>query len=95
MSVQDLEVEIATLRDFLKHPGWDLLSSRMRKVADSALTGMRNYKTQDDLHKHTFTYLANLDMIEAPKLLLTHAEARLKMELDKSKKELPKPKNLW
>lgn len=95
MSIQDLEVEVATLRDFLKHPGWEMLSSRMKKVADASLQGMRNYKTQDDLHKHTFTYLANLDMVEAPRLLLTHAEARLKMEVEKFKKELPKPKNLW
>lgn len=61
---------LAMLKDLLEHDGWKLLEAQVRKTAADQFTKMRNAGSQDDLLKHTYTYMAMLDLLDSPHLLI-------------------------
>lgn len=69
---QLLEQEAEALQSLLHHPGWEYVMKRMRVKADTAMQGMRGAKTQDDLLKHTYTYLAVTELVNDPADHLKH-----------------------
>ncbi len=67
---EDIVMQFEALQSLLQHPGWHLLQDQMRRNAAQALSQMRNAKTQDDLLKHTYTYMAVSDMMTAPDVMM-------------------------
>lgn len=62
--------ELEALQGLVNHPGWEVLKTRIKAQADSQLGAMRNSSTSDVLLRHTYTYMAMTDLIEAPAVLI-------------------------
>lgn len=69
MTPRDAEIQLEALMALDKHPGWLMLVDHLKKRSDMEMSAMRNAKTQDELLKHTYTYMALADLPNAPKLL--------------------------
>lgn len=67
---EDILMQFEALQSLLQHPGWHLLQDQMRRNANVALAEMRNAKTQEDLLRHTYTYMAVTDMVSAPDVMM-------------------------
>lgn len=69
MTSRDIEIQLEALMALDKHPGWLMLVDHLKKRSDMEMSAMRNAKSQDELLKHTYTYMALADLPNAPKLL--------------------------
>lgn len=71
MNNRELVVEeLEALQQLKSSRGWETLTSRMKAQADAQLGYMRNATSADMLLKHTYTYMALTDLIEAPNVLI-------------------------
>lgn len=52
-----------------QHPGWQQLVEQIRREADATLSLMKSSKTNDELVRHTQTYITLLSIPEMPKKL--------------------------
>lgn len=64
------KLDLEALQGLVRHPGWQLLSDRIKAQAAQQLAAMRNAPTQDALLKHTYTYIALADLPDAPEVLI-------------------------
>lgn len=71
--------EVEALQGLLRHPGWDILARQIKASADVAMQSMRNAPTQDELLKHTYTYIALADLPTAPEVMIKHREQILQL----------------
>lgn len=62
--------ELEAYQSLVQHPGWELLAKRIRATAEESLRQMKGAQSQDMLLKHTYTYMAQLDMLESPAMLI-------------------------
>lgn len=61
--------QLEALQGLLRHPGWEVLGGRVRAMAETQLAAMRNAKNSDELLRHTYTYMAFKDLLDAPEML--------------------------
>lgn len=79
-----MERNLEALQHLANHPGWQVLLAHLKGRSDSEMAQMRNAKSQDELLKHTYTYMALADLPNAPALLA----GVLKMKLQEHKNKL-------
>jgi hypothetical protein len=65
-----LREQIEDLMVLQASPGWEYLCKRLQAQCDQQMSVMRNAKSQEELLKATYTYLALHDLPEAPKMLI-------------------------
>ena len=70
MTKNDLEIQLEALQSLLHHPGWQIISERMRMNAAAQMAAMCNAPDQDTLLKHAYTFMAVQDLLEVPNLLM-------------------------
>lgn len=70
MTKSDLEMQLEALQSLLHHPGWVIVTEQAKKTAAQQMSLMRNAPSQDELLKHTYTYMAVTDLLEVPSLLM-------------------------
>ena len=76
-NITDLEMQVEALASLLRHPGWVLMSERIKGRAEQAMSDMRNAKSSDDLLRHTYTYMALQDLPSAPRIMVEVMTAQL------------------
>lgn len=78
MSIKDeLTQEIEALQGLVRSPGWAILTKRIKAQSDVQMTLMRNAKSQDELLKATYTYMALADLPDAPAILIKTLGSKL------------------
>jgi hypothetical protein len=82
LTPREAENNLEALMALNKHPGWALLVEHLKARAENEMSAMRNSPSQDDLLKHTYTYMALADLPNAPALLASV----LQMKLQSTKK---------
>jgi hypothetical protein len=70
MSASLLREQIEDLMALASSPGWKYLTARIKGQCDAQMQTMRNAKSQEELLKATYTYLALHDLPEAPEMLI-------------------------
>lgn len=83
MTLEELETHIDAFDSLLDNPGWKLLITHMQKQADTALTGMRGAKTNDELVRETLKYMMLKDFPQAPEMLKSYFSQQLQQQLKK------------
>lgn len=69
-SPESLAQDIEALQSLVRHPGWQFMIKQISNRKEFAMNSMRNAPTQDQLLKHTYTYMALADLAEAPDMLI-------------------------
>lgn len=72
------ERKILAMQQLIESEGWDILRQQIQKQVDVALASMRNAKTPDEIARHGMVYLAQLDTLSAPMMLLGHFQRQAK-----------------
>lgn len=66
----DAVMQLEALQSLISHPGWHIIADQIKRTADSEFSKMRNAAVQDELLRHTYTYMALLDLLKVPELLM-------------------------
>lgn len=83
MTRDDVDKNIDAFITLEHHPGWKLLCDQIRKDAELALQAMRSSKTNDELIKHTHTYMTLLAVPDMPRKLYTTLQSQLQAHAKK------------
>lgn len=66
-----------------QHPGWHQLVTQIRREAEVTLSQMKQAKTNDELVRHTQTYLTLLSIPEMPRRMTQTLQSQLQAHAKK------------
>lgn len=70
MNKQDMTLPLEALESLTRHPGWQIFKQQLDKEVETQLNFMRQAKSQEELLRFTYTYLALKNVVVAPDMMM-------------------------